>query len=336
MKVTRKVYLIVLFLLGYLGAVAQTTADLVKEGIALNDAGKYAEALDKYNQSIKIDPAYADAYYEAGYTLYTSGKKTEAIPYVEKVLVLNPKLRGAYDLLGNIYDDTHQTDKAIELYKKGIEVAPGYQRLHFNLAIAYSRQKRYAESEVCAIAAIKLDPKHISSIRVYARTCYYEQKRDCSLLAWCSLLMVEPQTQRAKEAYKFVQNILNYGITQNGDKSITVNIAGNGLDSKNLALQIAVLAATTDKKNLSPADSLALQLQAVFKTTAEQAAKQPSFFSSYFAKYFGNLAETDNMPAFARLISLTAHEEENQAWFKEHPKKYDDLKEWMRTTERSF
>ncbi len=42
----------------------------------------------------------------------------------------------SYDLLGSIYDQAKKSDKAIEAYKKGIEVNPKYQRLYYNLGIA--------------------------------------------------------------------------------------------------------------------------------------------------------------------------------------------------------
>ena len=68
--------------------------------------------------------------------------------------------------------------KAIEYYLRGIEGDPEYQRLYFNVAITYYRTGKYAESEKYAVDAIKLDPKHSSSQRVYALATYAQHKRD--------------------------------------------------------------------------------------------------------------------------------------------------------------
>src|SRR5258708_6974604 len=173
---------------------------LIKEGVQLNNAGKYAEAIDKYNQALKIDPENIYADYQLAYSLFASDKGKEAISYIEKVIKANTALSaGAYDLLGNIYDKENQTEKAIEAYKEGIKIKPDYQRLYYNMGIAYFRNKQYAEAEKSAIESIKLDPKHASSQRMYALVTFHQNKRMPALLGLCSFILLEPNTQRSAE-----------------------------------------------------------------------------------------------------------------------------------------
>ena len=70
---------------------------LVEQGIALNDSGKYDQALAKYTQAIKADSTYPNAYYEMGYTLFTSNREKDAIPYLEKLLTIEPRSAAGYD-----------------------------------------------------------------------------------------------------------------------------------------------------------------------------------------------------------------------------------------------
>ncbi|MEO6849822.1 MAG: tetratricopeptide repeat protein, partial [Mucilaginibacter sp.] len=89
MKTYHKLLLPLAFTFFIVNAYSQAVDDaksLVKQGVALNDSGKYDEALAKYNQATKTDSNYADAYYETAYTLNVSGKPKDAIPYLEKVL----------------------------------------------------------------------------------------------------------------------------------------------------------------------------------------------------------------------------------------------------------
>jgi tetratricopeptide (TPR) repeat protein len=340
MKTYHKLFLIILYSFIGTNTHAQTSdaaKALVQEGITLNDAGKYPEAIDKYKEAIKLSPDYSNPYYEIGYSLFSSGKGKDAISYLEKYLILAPKAGGGYDLLGSIYDDDHQTDKAIDYYKRGIEADPEYQRLHYNLAIAYYRKEKYTESEASAVKAIKLDPKHASSMRVYAMSMYRDQKFEYSLLAWCSFIILEPQTARAADAYKNIRNILNHGISKTSEKSVNISISDKELGTSTLMMQMAVLSATLDKKNLSSADSLSLHLKSVFSILAETAThKSDTFYANYLAKYFGKLAQTNNMNTFGHLMSLAAKPEDNQPWFKEHTKELADLNAWIKTTERSF
>jgi len=177
-------------------AFSQTNEDvkmLIDQGMALHDQGKYAEAIDKYKEAIKIDAKNYRAYYEMSFSLYASGKPKDAIPYLEKIVVSSPDFRaGACDILGSIYDDDNQPDKAVAYYKEGIEANPKYQRLHFNLGMTLMRQKKYTEAESSIIEALKLDPKHASSHRVYALCSYYQNRNISAVLALCNFLLIGP------------------------------------------------------------------------------------------------------------------------------------------------
>lgn len=318
----------------------KTAKQLVDEGIALNDSAKYPQAIEKYNEALKTDPTYLRADYELGYTLYSTGKGLDAIPYLEKAVQSTDIRYVTYELLGSIYDDNKQYDKAIDCYKKGIADNPKFERLHFNLGVSYLRQKLYDLAEAEEITAIRLDPKHASAQRIYAMAEYDRGSYTRSLLIWSSFLLLEPQTTRSAEAFRYVRAIINQGIRHKDEKSVNINISKNELGSDELMTRISIVASTEDKgfqsKKESAVDSLTAELTSVFQVVAEHNQKDTSFYASYFAKYFGSLANSGNMPAFCRLISLMAYRDENVAWFNENKKQLNDLDSWVQTTSRSF
>ncbi|WPU98817.1 tetratricopeptide repeat protein [Mucilaginibacter sp. cycad4] len=309
---------------------------LLDAGVTLHNQGKYDEAIEKYKAAAKLKPDYDDAYYEIGYSLFSSGKEKEAIPYLEKVLSLNPNAAGAYDMLGSIYDDDKQTAKAIEYYRKGLKMDPSYQRLHFNIAITLFRDGQTAEAETYAASAIKLQPKHASSHRIYAMILADQKKLGCALLAWCSFLILEPNTKRSDYAYNRIHEILTYGIKKTGDKSVNINIAEADLNSGNLMLPMTILNATLGKTGLSATDSLKLQLTQIFKAAPIFYGDKGNgtFFNNYYADYFKKLGESENMEAFARVVSLTVRQDENTKWFKENQPKLSALDSWVANTKR--
>lgn len=338
MKTYHKVLLTLASLFIGINAFAQTkddAKDLVKQGVALNDSGKYDQAVAKYNLAIKADPNYGNAYYEMGYTLFISGKEKEAIPFLEKLIGIEPTAAGAYDMLGSIYDDIKQPDKAMEYYKQGIKVNPNYQRLHFNLAIAYYRQGKYPESEQCAIEAIKLDPKHASSQRVYAMATNKQGKLGCSLLGWCSFLLMEPQSKRSPEAFAYVKAIINHGLKQTDKGSNITYDPNTGIG--NLMMPMAIINATSGKKNLKAIDSVQLQLTSLFEIAHTISADSAQVFvSKYYSDYFEKLGKSGNMPAFTRYITLSVYKDDDLQWFKEHEKESNDFSKWAATTDRKF
>lgn len=339
MKTCRKILFLQMMLLLSLTAFGQQTDEvkkLVEQGIALNDSGKYSEAINKYQEALKIDPANLGAQYELAFTLSNSGKPNDAIPYLEKVAASNT-IAEAYDLLGSIYDDAKDPEKAIAYYKQGIIAFPNYERLHFNLGITYLRLKQYPEAEAEGIEALKLDPTHASAHRLYAMATQEQGKRANALLAWCNFLLLEPQSKRSSEAIVSLKRIVNYGISKKDGKNVNVNISTSDLNSLNLGMTLAIINATSSKPNLSSVDSLSLQLNSLFPIISEQAPDKDPFFSKYYAKYFNNMTDSGNIPALAHYITLSAWKDEDITWFNSHDAELKNMQKWLSdNTKRDF
>ncbi|BAU52018.1 tetratricopeptide repeat protein [Mucilaginibacter gotjawali] len=317
---------------------AQDTGDaqsLTKEAVQLNKAGKYAEAVDKYSQALKLDPENIYANYGMAFSLLASEKGKEGIPYLQKVINSNSSITiWAYDLLGSIYDKEHDSAKAIEAFKAGLKLDPKYQSIYYNLGLVYFRDRNYAGAEKCAIESMKLDPKHASSQRMYALVCFHQNKRANALLGLCSFILLEPNTARTTEAYGNITHILQGGILLPPAGTPTLMV-----DANSLALNNAISKAIADadkKKYPSPADQLTAELTNIFTAIGQLADKQNAdpVFKKYFADYFYQLAQSPNMPAFARMINWG--NTESAKWISEHPQYMNDLDGWVKTTARDF
>jgi tetratricopeptide (TPR) repeat protein len=316
---------------------------LIKQGAALHDAGKFADAIAKYDEALKVDPDNTGATYEKAFSLHALGKDDEGIPLLEKVIKENTE-PGAYNLLGNIYDDKKDFDKSISYYNKGIAAFPKYQRLYYNLSVSYLFQKKYAEAEAAATEAIKLDQRHASSHRAYAMATYNEGKHVNSLLAWCNFLIIEPQTQRSVEACNYIKHILYANVKGN-------NMTVGGTDEQTRAQQMTIAlgvsgglaisnAEAAKKGNGTPVtalDSLSIPLQYIFKITDEKRDPGVSvFFNKYYAQFFGALAKTEYMDSFVRYITLSVFRNDDIAWLKEHQDNIKALTVWVNTYKREF
>jgi len=319
-----------------------SVSDLIKEGVQLNDQGKYADAIAKYNDALKLDPENAQANYEMGFTLVQSGKGNDGIPFVQKAIEKTSSLQlkaACYDMLGSIYDNDHQTQKAIDAYKNGIQINPKYQRLYYNLGLSYFRNKQFAEAETNAIEAIKLDPKHASSLRMYALVTFHQNKRANALMGFCSFLLLNPQGSQAAEAFGNIQHILQGGVLKDASGKTTILLSPKGdkeNESMNLAISMSEL--TAQNKKLAGMDLLNDELKSIFTIAGEISEKKTdkSFYDKFFADYFYKLAKSDNMPAFTRLVSLSGNKDTNTKWMSEHDDEVKALDSWLANTPREF
>ena len=60
---------------------------LNNKGSALDDLGKYDEAITWYDKALAVNPKYVDAFYNKGLALDDLGKYDEAITWYDKALL---------------------------------------------------------------------------------------------------------------------------------------------------------------------------------------------------------------------------------------------------------
>jgi tetratricopeptide (TPR) repeat protein len=299
MKSLRCILTALLLIAGVHKTFAQSNDDaraLIKEGVKLNDEKKYAEAIEKYHQALKIDTGSLYADYQLANSLFLLGKELEGIPYLEKIIKTDNKFNSAaYDLLGLIY----------------------------------FKNKQYAEAEKNAIEALKLDPKQAGTQRMYALVSFHQNKRAQALLGFCSFILLEPATARSSEAYGNIQHILQGGPL----KPEPGEMAQHAVDANTNALNQAITQAVADfgkRRYASAGDLLAAELKAIFINIGQLSEKQSGndFFRTHFASNFYRLAQSPNMPAFARLMS--SRTPESAKWIKDNQQQMADLDFWTK------
>ncbi|MCC8426794.1 tetratricopeptide repeat protein [Mucilaginibacter sp. UR6-11] len=261
--------------------------------------------------------------YKAALALVDAGKGTEGIPLLEKVLKTQSAYTdAAYSLLGGIYDKNNQPEKAIAIYNDGLKAYPKDQNLYFNLGIADFRAKKYNDAELAAIEAIKLDPKHANSQRLYGLVTFHQNKRLNALMAFCSFLLIEPNGPRSDEAITNLQSILKGGVLKADGAVKTLPADAKETAAFNAIISSAIAAGRA--KKLTGNALLEFQLKTIFSQTGQASARKTdrSFFDKFYADYFFKLAQSGNVPALAKLITTKTQDAA--------------LMDWVKNTERAF
>jgi tetratricopeptide (TPR) repeat protein len=101
---------------------------------ALGRKGQPDEAMVHYEQAIKLQPNYADAYYNRGNILFAEGRIDEAMADWEKTLQIQPNDADAHTCLGNALLRRGSVGEAVAHYEEAIALAPEDPHSRNNIA----------------------------------------------------------------------------------------------------------------------------------------------------------------------------------------------------------
>jgi len=118
----------------------------------------YEKALPYFEEAVKKDPNYADAYFYIGYCNRKLGRYTEAIEAYKQAIRIKPDYAEAHYNLGVAYDDLGRYTEAIEAFKQAIRIKPDDAEAHYNLGVTYGNLGRYTEAIEAYKQAIRIKP----------------------------------------------------------------------------------------------------------------------------------------------------------------------------------
>ncbi len=136
---------------------------LMREGDKYNNLRDYSHAIDKYYEALKGDPNCFLCYYKLSQIYCELHDYGSCVSCLESATRLNATWFLPFEILGDIYFKFKSSfkdglNKAIENYKKAVELEPSKIGLRFKLAKCYEEtgKNKYAELEYLEI--LKIEP----------------------------------------------------------------------------------------------------------------------------------------------------------------------------------
>ena len=127
-------------------------------GNAFMQKSRTSEAIGEYEQALEIDPEYAEAHNNLGSALLLTGRTSEAIIEYEHALRINPGNAATHNNLGNALIQTGRASEAIAHYKEALRITPNSTDAHNNLAAALTQIGRISEAIEEIKAALRINP----------------------------------------------------------------------------------------------------------------------------------------------------------------------------------
>ena len=118
----------------------------VREGNELYKSEKYTESEIAYRKSLEVNPRSLEGSYNLGNALYKQGKFPEAAEQYQLItgqgekMAATPegkaRLSQAYHNMGNIFMNSKEYGKAVEMYKQSLRLNSRDDETRYNLALA--------------------------------------------------------------------------------------------------------------------------------------------------------------------------------------------------------
>lgn len=149
---------------------------------------KYDMAIEYYNKVLALDENNIESLKELGELYEKINNNFNAISCYEKILYITPKniihINAFYlNQIGVCYNKMLNYKKAIEYFKKTLEIKRDLHNVYDNIAVCYFNLKEYKLSEINSLISLKFNPngteanKHLGflnfCIKNYEKSIYY-------------------------------------------------------------------------------------------------------------------------------------------------------------------
>ncbi|HXW64805.1 MAG TPA: tetratricopeptide repeat protein [Burkholderiaceae bacterium] len=127
-------------------------------GLAFGMTGRMSEAIEQFEQALKIKPDFAEAHNNLGIAFRETGRMSEAIEQFEQALKIKPNYALAHNNLGIALGRTGRMSEAVEQFQQSLKIKPDFAEAHNNLGIAFRDTGRVSEAVKQFEQALKIKP----------------------------------------------------------------------------------------------------------------------------------------------------------------------------------
>jgi Tfp pilus assembly protein PilF len=326
-----------------------TQKALVEVGVGLHDAGKYDEALRKYQQVVEDNPSCTIALYEMSFTYQKMGDNTRALETaLSGAKYKSNELPLFYLTIGNVLDDQGKSDEAIRIYNDAIKILDGdrdmqqhLSSLHFNLGITYRRQKKEKEAREEMKRSIVANQLYASPHLQLADILFTSRYRIPALLAASRFISLEYATARSKRAAAIIDSVMGSTAAKTGtDNKTTISLdLGAPTDEGDFGAAELLMAmvdaggkgADPPEKNTTPQDMFVTRIEGLIAFLDGNDKKLKNTFSA--TNYFPFMLEMKRLgyvKPFAYIVLLHNGDPAAANWIKENQPKTAEFLSWAK------
>jgi tetratricopeptide (TPR) repeat protein len=169
----------------------------------------YNEAIVHFKEAIRLKPDFPEAHMNLG-AVYLELKSWDlAIPHFEAVLenVFYRTPEWAYNNLGWAYYNKAQYPKALQNYKKAVEINPRFAMAYNNMGLTYDRMGNAEEAIKAFKTSVGLVPDFLEGHYNLGLVLVRNKDKAGALKAFERVLEIAPASDEARSAREYIELI---------------------------------------------------------------------------------------------------------------------------------
>jgi tetratricopeptide (TPR) repeat protein len=235
----------------------------LERGLKHLSEGHWDEAIDEFEEIVRIAPSFIDAHIKLGEVYYLRGDLDESVSEFEAALRINPDCVEAHVGLGKVYGKRGRWEDATLEYETALEVDPNSADAHYRLGRTYQVQGVLEDAARELESVLRIDPD-FSRAHFYLGNIYWQQGRKSEAIKeYRSVLQQDPKilTEEAKHceqsndlerAIAIYQLLVEafpdnpewastFNVVRDYQKALTAIDSGNAKQARELLMRVVAL-----------------------------------------------------------------------------------------------
>lgn len=154
--------------------------------------GRLQESETLLRQILQAQPDHAFALLLLGIIARQVGNTEKAIELIERAIEVNGKVALFHVNLCGIYRDAGRIAEAIAQGERAVALDPAMPVAYLNLSLAYHDDKQYDKDEACQLQVLKLQPGHAVALYNMGRIMYARKQSDDAIAYFRRAIAAEP------------------------------------------------------------------------------------------------------------------------------------------------
>jgi tetratricopeptide (TPR) repeat protein len=121
------------------------------------DLGLMDKAEEHFHEAVRLDPGWAEIYYNWGLLLFHKHRIAEAAEAFKKAIEVNPNYAEAHMELGQLLDETGRTSEAQQHFRLALDNSPDNRQAHYLFGRSLIRTGEFARAIDQLLATIQVE-----------------------------------------------------------------------------------------------------------------------------------------------------------------------------------